>query len=117
MSRAIIDILIINKIYKDRKDMTSLRTVDTGFETLELWLHLQWHADTTDDPLLGGSVIRVYVRNIQPIFEEFLIRGTVTKEKFRTQTPWNTNEFGLHDLNNNAIFIMEDANEQHSQAT
>lgn len=75
----------------------------------KLELHLQWHADTADDPLLGGSVVRIYVRNIQPIFEEFLNRGTVTKDKFRAMTAWNTNEFGFYDLNNNAIFIMEDA--------
>lgn len=73
-----------------------------------LLLHLQWHADTEADPLLGGSVVRIYVRNIQPLFEELLQRGTVTADKFKTNTPWNTNEFGFFDLNKNAIFIMED---------
>ena len=71
-------------------------------------LHLQWHADTPDDPLLGGSVVRILVKNIQPIFDEFLERGTVTKEKLRMNTAWKTNEFGFYDLNNNAIFFMED---------
>jgi len=74
-----------------------------------LCLHLQWHAGTEDDPLLGGSVVRIYVKNIKPIFEEFIQRGTVTREKFRSNTPWATNEFGFYDLNNNAVFIMEDA--------
>ena len=72
-----------------------------------LWLHLQWHADTADDPLLGGSVIRILVKNIKPIFEEFVKRGTVIPEKFVANTPWQTNEFGFFDLNNNAIFILE----------
>ena len=75
-------------------------------ENLEL--HLQWHADTEDDPLLGGSVVRIFVKNIQPLFEEFQQRGTVTADRFRSSTPWNTNEFGFYDLNNNAIFIVED---------
>jgi hypothetical protein len=74
-----------------------------------LCLHLQWHADTEDDPLLGGSVVRIYVKNIQPLFKEFQQRGTVTADKFKMNTPWNTNEFGFYDLNKNAIFIMEDA--------
>ncbi len=74
-----------------------------------LWIHLQWHADTADDPVLGGSVIRIYVKNIKPLFEEFLERGTITVDKLRTNTPWKTNEFGFYDLNKNAIFIMEDA--------
>jgi hypothetical protein len=43
-----------------------------------------------------------------PIFEEFVQRGTVTKDAFKANTPWKTNEFGFFDLNKNAIFIMED---------
>lgn len=91
-----------------------------GFETLfsdkmyavllrnEFCIHLQWHADTPDDPLLGGSVIRLNVKNIKPFFHELVMRGTVTEDKFRENTPWGTNEFGFFDLNNNAIFVMED---------
>lgn len=78
---------------------------------VNLWLHLQWHADTPDDPLPGGSVVRIYVKNIQPIFEELIQRGTVTEEKFRRKTPWHTNESGFYHLNKNAIFIMKDAGE------
>lgn len=73
-----------------------------------LSLHLQWHADTENDPLLGGSVIRIYVKNIQPVFQEFVQRGTIAQDAFRANTPWKTNEFGFYDLNGNAIFIMED---------
>lgn len=73
-----------------------------------IYLHLQWHADTEDDPLNGGSVIKIFVDNLQPIFDEFVNRGTVTQEKLRNNTPWGTNEFGFYDLNNNAIFIVED---------
>ncbi len=91
----------------------------TGFEVLfedemyaclkrkGLSIHLQWHADTEDDPLLGGSVIRVFVKNIQPIFKEFIGRGTVNEDKLHLNTPWGTHEFGFYDLNNNAIFIVE----------
>ena len=75
-----------------------------------LCIHLQWHADTADDPLLGGAVIRLNVQNIKPIFEEFVKKGTITKEKFRANTQWGTNEFGFYDLNQNAIFILEEVN-------
>ena len=71
-------------------------------------LHLQWHADTKSDPLLGGSVVRIFVKNIQSLFEEFVSRGTVSNDKLRLGTPWHTNEFGFYDLNKNAIFIVED---------
>lgn len=84
---------------------------DTMYAVLyrdNLILHLQWHADTVDDPLLGGSVVRVLVKNIQPLFEEFVQRGTVEPDKMRINTPWKTNEFGFFDLNQNAIFFEED---------
>lgn len=74
----------------------------------KLYIHLQWHADTDDDPLLGGSVIKIFVKNIYPIFDEFVKRGTVNKDKLRLKTDWSTNEFGFFDLNNNAIFFVED---------
>lgn len=71
-------------------------------------IHLQWHADTNDDPLLGGSVIRIYMKNLQVIFEELVSRGAVSIDQLRKNTPWNTNEFVMFDLNSNAIFFMED---------
>ncbi|MCK8522850.1 glyoxalase/bleomycin resistance/extradiol dioxygenase family protein [Aquimarina sp. D1M17] len=79
-----------------------------GIRKDNLTIHLQWHADTEDDPLLGGSVIKIFVEDIQPIFEDFVNRGTVPKDKLRRHTPWNTHEFGFYDLNNNAIFFVQD---------
>lgn len=73
-----------------------------------LFIHLQWHADTKEDPLLGGSVIKIFVQNIHEIFSEMVRRGTVAQNKLRLNTPWGTNEFGFYDLNNNAIFFVED---------
>ncbi len=79
-----------------------------GLKRENLHIHLQWHADNKEDPLLGGSVIKLFVKNIKPIFEEFIGRGTVKKDKLRLNTPWGTHEFGFYDLNNNAVFIVED---------
>lgn len=73
-----------------------------------LCIHLQWHADTENDPLLGGSVIKIFVRNLMPIFNELVKRGTIKKENLKLHTPWKTNEFGFYDLNNNAVFFVED---------
>ncbi|MEZ5059200.1 MAG: glyoxalase/bleomycin resistance/extradiol dioxygenase family protein [Saprospiraceae bacterium] len=73
-----------------------------------LCIHLQWHADTDEDPLLGGSDIKIFVKNVQPIFEKLVERGTVKPNKLRLKTDWNTNEFGFYDLNNNSVFFVED---------
>ena len=73
------------------------------------WLHLQWHAGTVDDPVLGGSVVKFFVKDIQPIFEELVSKEVVQKNKLRMNTPWGTHEFGLYDPNNNAIFFVQNA--------
>ena len=79
-----------------------------GLYREDLEIHLQWHAGTDEDPLTGGAVIRIVVKNIKPLFEEFKQRGTVKAEDLRENTPWGTNEFGFFDLNSNLIFIAED---------
>lgn len=61
-----------------------------------LFLHLQWHANTADDPLLHGSVIRIVVKNIQPIFEDFIKRDTIAHDAMKLNTPWETIEFGFY---------------------
>ncbi|MBO3117769.1 glyoxalase/bleomycin resistance/extradiol dioxygenase family protein [Winogradskyella sp. DF17] len=73
-----------------------------------LCIHLQWHAGSKEDPLLGGSVIKIFVQNLMPIFNELIERGTIKEDRLRLHTQWNTNEIGFHDLNNNAIFFVED---------
>lgn len=74
-----------------------------------IFVHLQWHANTKADPLHGGSVIRICVKNLEPLFKELVKKGTIKPNKLRMNTDWNTNEFGFYDLNNNAIFIFENS--------
>lgn len=74
----------------------------------EFCIHLQQHADIDEDPLLGGSVIKLFVKNIEPIFNEFVERDTVKKDKLKLKTNWGTNEFGFYDLNNNPFSQFED---------
>jgi uncharacterized glyoxalase superfamily protein PhnB len=79
-----------------------------GLYREDLELHLQWHAGTKEDPLSGGAVIRIDVKNINPLFEELKQRGAVKQKDLREKTPWGTNEFAFADLNSNVIFISED---------
>lgn len=80
-----------------------------GLRREGLCIHLQWHADTEEDPLLGGSVIKIFVKDIKPLYDEFLQRGTISKDKLHMNTPWGTHEFGFYDLNKNAFFIVQDS--------
>lgn len=79
-----------------------------GLQRDNLEFHLQFHHGNDDDPILP-SVMKIFVPDIMPYFEEFVERGTISKEKLRMNTPWGTHEFGFYDLNNNAIFIVQDA--------
>ncbi len=79
-----------------------------GVKRDNLEIHLQWHADTADDPLNGGSVVKIFIEGIEDFFNELLERGTVTSDQLRKNTPWGTHEFGFYDLNKNAIFFVED---------
>jgi len=79
-----------------------------GLYRAGLEIHLQWHAGTKDDPMNGGAVIRIEIKNIRPLFEEFKQRGTVQEKDLRENTPWGTNEFAFADLNSNVVFISED---------
>ena len=73
------------------------------------WIHLQWHANSIEDPLNGGSVIKIFVKDIQTILDEMIDRGTVSHDKMHWNTPWGTHEFGFFDLNKNAIYFVQDA--------
>ncbi len=84
---------------------------DAGYAGLkrdDLEIHLQLHRGSEEDPMPDGSVIKIFVRDILPFFEEFVNKGTIEREKLRMNTPWGTHEFGFYDLNKNAIFFVQD---------
>lgn len=72
-----------------------------------IWIHLQYHHNNEEDPVYGATV-KIFVDDINLILEEMHKRGTITKDKLRLNTPWNTHEFGFYDLNKNAIFFVQD---------
>ena len=79
-----------------------------GLRRDDLEIHLQLHRGTEEDPMPDGSAIRIFVNDIHPWYEEFVEKGTISKDKLRLDTPWKTHEFGFYDLNRNAIFIVQD---------
>ncbi|WP_297761166.1 glyoxalase/bleomycin resistance/extradiol dioxygenase family protein [uncultured Muriicola sp.] len=79
-----------------------------GLQRENLEFHLQFHLGTAEDPISGGSVMKLFVSDIYPYVEEFVNRGTISSDKLRENTSWGTHEFGFYDLNKNAIFIVQD---------
>jgi len=78
-----------------------------GVSRENIHIHLQWHAGTTEDPLLGGSIVKIFVNGVEALFNEFVERGTVAVDALQKNTPWGTNEFGFYDQNNNAVLFVE----------
>ena len=82
---------------------------DDGYAGLQrdnLEFHLQFHHGNENDPILCGSVMKIFVDDIKPYFKEFVERGTVAKDKLTMNTPWRTHEISFFDMNKNTIFIV-----------
>ena len=78
-----------------------------GIARENVYIHLQWHANTAEDPLLGGSVVKVFVDGVESLFNELVERGSVAQDAINRNTPWGTHEFGFYDENKNAVFFVE----------
>ena len=78
-----------------------------GLTRENMEFHLQFHHGNEEDPVHGG-VMKIFVEDIEPYYQEFLERGTITEEKLHHNTPWGTHEFGFYDLNKNAVFFVQD---------
>lgn len=70
----------------------------------DLILHLQYQFPKD----MTSTDVRIEVKNINPLFEEYVSQGVVKQEAMRLTTPWRTNEFGLFDLSGNRITFLED---------
>jgi hypothetical protein len=51
----------------------------------DLEIHLQWHAGTKGDPMNGGAVIRICVKNIKPFLKNSN-KGAQSKKKISRKT-------------------------------
>ena len=69
-------------------------------------IHLQWHANTVTDPIVG-SFLKIVVQDIQLSFDHFSGPLQLKPEQLQRHTPWNTHEFGCYDLNKNAIVFVQ----------
>lgn len=70
----------------------------------KLILHLQYQFPKD----MTSTDVRIEVKNIQPLFAEYVSKGVVKEEAMRLKTPWGTNEFGLFDLSRNRLTFLED---------
>lgn len=70
----------------------------------KLILHLQYQFPED----MTSTDVRVEVKNIQPLYREYIAKGVIKEEAMRWKTPWGTNEFGLFDPSGNRLTFLED---------
>ena len=97
------------KWYKEKAGFEQTFAADgyAGLARENIHIHLQWHADTPEDPLLGGSVVKVFMEGVESLFNELVERGTVAEDALNRNTAWGTHEFGFYDESKNAVFFVE----------
>ncbi len=78
-----------------------------GIQRGDMEIHLQFHLGTAEDPV-HGSVIKIFVEDINVELEDMVERGSITYESLQKSTPWKTHEFSFFDPNKNAIYFVQD---------
>ncbi|MCZ6836816.1 MAG: VOC family protein [Planctomycetota bacterium] len=68
-------------------------------------LHLQTMAED-EDPTM--PLVRIEVRQIEKLYEEYLAKGIVAPTGQLEDKPWGSKDFGVYDLNNAALVFFED---------
>ena len=70
----------------------------------ELYFHLQFQFQKD----MTSTDIKFQVKNIDPLFQEYLDKKIITADRMHRKTAWGTNEFGLFDPSKNRITFFED---------
>lgn len=70
-------------------------------------LHIQWHHDTAEDPVLP-VLLRFIVGDVDGLFAEFEPQGVFHHNTRLRNTAWGTREFGVYDPDGNGLIFFRD---------
>jgi uncharacterized glyoxalase superfamily protein PhnB len=70
----------------------------------DMIIHLQFQFPKD----MTSTDVKIEVKNIDSLIEEFVEKGLISEENVNRKTPWNTDDFGLFDFNKNRITFLED---------
>lgn len=71
-------------------------------------IHLQWHDEKEWIEGLDRPMLRIYVKNITALFEEYKNRNVFHNRTSLKITPWGTKEFAFYDLYGNGLTFYRD---------
>lgn len=70
----------------------------------KLFFHMQFQFPED----IISTDVKFQVKNIEPLYEEFLKSGAITEHNINRKTAWNTSECCFFDLNRNRFTFYED---------
>lgn len=71
-------------------------------------IHLQWHHEKEWDNGIDRPMLRIYVENIEGLYNEYKSKSVFHKNTALKDTPWGTSEFAFYDLYGNGLTFYRD---------
>lgn len=69
--------------------------------------HLQWHDAKEWSDGMTSSLLRIYVEDIDELFEEYRSNSVLHTNTDLRNTTWGTCEFGIYDLDMNGLIFYK----------
>lgn len=71
-------------------------------------IHLQWHDASDWTEGMDCPLLRIYVEEVDLIFEEYQTKTVFHNNTALRNTVWGTREFGFYDLDRNGLIFYKD---------
>ncbi|WP_299335838.1 VOC family protein [uncultured Psychroserpens sp.] len=71
-------------------------------------IHLQWHDEKDWENGMDSALLRIYVDEVDILFEVYKARSVFHNNTSLKDTPWGTREFGFYDMDNNGLVFYKD---------
>ena len=71
-------------------------------------LHLQWHSENEWKEGLDALSLRIYVNEVDLLFEEYKNKDVFHERTALKNTPWGAREFAFYDLSKNGLTFYTD---------
>jgi catechol 2,3-dioxygenase-like lactoylglutathione lyase family enzyme len=71
-------------------------------------IHLQWHDENDWIDGMDSVSLRIYVDDVDVLFEEYKTASVFHERTILKDTPWNTREFGFYDQDKNGLVFYRD---------
>ena len=71
-------------------------------------IHLQWHNDKEWVEGLDRPMLRIYVDNINALYNEYKTQNIFHQNTSMKETPWATKEFAFYDVYGNGVTCDND---------